>query len=87
MPSPPNLPSPSTSLPDFSALKLRKQRGEAQSESEAHELRDSEAQRATRHKTKQERDERTTILHQKFTSFLVQKNWTGRISRNDRFCQ
>jgi hypothetical protein len=60
MPSPPNLPSPSTSLPDFSALKLfqRKQRGEAQSKSEARELRASEAQRATRHKTRNGTKER-----------------------------
>jgi hypothetical protein len=85
MPSPPNLPSPSTSLPDFSALKLRKQRGEAQSESEAHELRASEAQRATRHKTRKGRknDYSAAEIH----LFLVQKNWAGRISRNDRFCQ
>jgi hypothetical protein len=87
MPSPPNLPSPSTSLPDFSALKLfqRKQRGEAQSESEARELRASEAQRATRHKTRKGRknDYSAPEIH----LFLVQKNWTGRISRDDRFRQ
>jgi hypothetical protein len=60
MPCPPNLPSPSTSLSDVSALKLfqRTQRGEAQSESEARELRASEAQRATRHKTRKGTKER-----------------------------